>query len=268
MTKLGAQVEGRIWINRSMKDFVGEGRIELLEKIDELGSIAKAAKAMRMSYKAAWDAVDTMNNVSPHLLVTRVTGGKGGGGTQLTEYAHKLVDLFRSIEREHQHFLKRLNKQVEDFENFFQIMRGIHMQTSARNQFFGVIRSIKMGAVNSEVEIALKGNDKLVATLTANSLTELNLAEGSEVYALIKAPEIFLLRPDCGLHISARNCLLGTVREVRHGKVNAEVTLELAGGTVLKAVITHAALMDLGIQVDESLLAAFKASSIMLAVSA
>jgi len=268
MTKLGAQVEGRIWINRSMKDFVGEGRIELLEKIDELGSIAKAAKAMRMSYKAAWDAVDTMNNVSPHLLVTRVTGGKGGGGTQLTEYARKLVDLFRSIEREHQHFLKRLNKQVEDFENFFQIMRGIHMQTSARNQFFGVIRSIKMGAVNSEVEIALKGNDKLVATLTANSLTELNLAEGSEVYALIKAPEIFLLRPDCGLHISARNCLLGTVREVRHGKVNAEVTLELAGGTVLKAVITHAALMDLGIQVDESLLAAFKASSIMLAVSA
>ncbi|MEN9460641.1 MAG: hypothetical protein RIS84_661 [Pseudomonadota bacterium] len=268
MTKLGTQVEGRIWINRSMKDFVGEGRIELLEKIDELGSIAKAAKAMRMSYKAAWDAVDTMNNVSPHLLVTRVTGGKGGGGTQLTEYARKLVDLFRSIEREHQHFLKRLNKQVEDFENFFQIMRGIHMQTSARNQFFGVIRSIKMGAVNSEVEIALKGNDKLVATLTANSLTELNLAEGSEVYALIKAPEIFLLRPDCGLHISARNCLLGTVREIRHGKVNAEVTLELAGGTVLKAVITHAALMDLGIQVDESLLAAFKASSIMLAVSA
>jgi molybdate transport system regulatory protein len=268
MTKLGTQVEGRIWINRSMKDFVGEGRIELLEKIDELGSIAKAAKAMRMSYKAAWDAVDTMNNVSPHLLVTRVTGGKGGGGTQLTEYAHKLVDLFRSIEREHQHFLKRLNKQVEEFENFFQIMRGIHMQTSARNQFFGVIRSIKMGAVNSEVEIALKGNDKLVATLTANSLTELNLAEGSEVYALIKAPEIFLLRPDCGLHISARNCLLGTVREIRHGKVNAEVTLELAGGTVLKAVITHAALMDLGIQVDESLLAAFKASSIMLAVSA
>jgi molybdate transport system regulatory protein len=157
---------------------------------------------------------------------------------------------------------------VEEFENFFQIMRGIHMQTSARNQFFGVIRSIKMGAVNSEVEIALKGNDKLVATLTANSLTELNLAEGSEVYALIKAPEIFLLRPDCGLHISARNCLLGTVREIRHGKVNAEVTLELAGGTVLKAVITHAALMDLGIQVDESLLAAFKASSIMLAVSA
>lgn len=54
MTKLGTQVEGRIWIvDRSMKDFVGEGRIELLEKIDELGSIAKAAKAMRMSYKAA-----------------------------------------------------------------------------------------------------------------------------------------------------------------------------------------------------------------------
>ncbi|MDD2817008.1 MAG: TOBE domain-containing protein [Thiotrichaceae bacterium] len=268
MTKLGAQVEGRIWINRSTKDFVGQGRIELLEKIDELGSITKAAKAMGMSYKAAWDAIDTMNNVSPHLLVIRLTGGKGGGGTQLTEYARKLVTLFKNIEKEHQRFLKRLSKQVEDFENFFQIMRVISMQTSARNQFFGVIRNIKIGIVNSEIEITLKGNDKLVATLTADSLTELSLEEGSEVYALIKAPEIFLLRTDCGLHISARNCLLGTVREIRHGTVNAEVTLELAGGTVLKAVITHAALMDLGIQIGESLLAAFKASSVMLAVPA
>lgn len=268
MVKLETQVEGRIWINRAMKDFVGQGRIELLEKIEELGSITKAAKAMGMSYKSAWDSVDTMNNVSPHLLVTRTTGGKGGGGTQLTEYARKLVQLFRNIEKEHQRFLKRLSKQVEDFENFFQIMRVISMQTSARNQFFGVIRSIKVGVVNSEVDIALKGNDKLVATLTSDSITELNLAEGSEVYALIKAPEIFLLRIDSGLHISARNCLLGTVREIRHGNVNAEVTLELAGGTVLKAVITHAALMDLGVQIGESLFAAFKANSVMLAVPA
>lgn len=267
MVKLATQVEGRIWINRAMKDFVGQGRIELLEKIGELGSITKAAKAMGMSYKSAWDAVDTMNNMSPYLLVIRVSGGKGGGGTQLTAYAHKLVALFRTIEKEHQRFLKRLSKQVEDFENFFQIMRAINMQTSARNQFFGVIRSIKTGVVNSEVEVALKGHDKLVATLTSESLTDLSLAEGSEVYALIKAPEVFLLRTDSGLHISARNCLLGTVREIQHGRVNAEVTLELSGGTVLKAVITHAALMDLGIQIGEDLLAAFKASSVMLAVT-
>lgn len=261
------QVKGRIWINRSAKDFIGQGRVELLEKIAEFGSITKAAKAMGMSYKAAWDAVDSMNNLSPCVLVISVTGGKGGGGTRLTEYAHQLVEFFKTIEMEHQYFLQQLSKKVENFEGLLQTMRILNMKTSARNQFFGVIKNIKHGIINSEVEVTLKGNDKLVATLTSDSLQDLDLVEGKEVYALIKAPAIFLLRTDCGLNISARNCLLGAVREIRHGPINAEVTLELLGGTILKAVITHAALMDLGIQVGENLQAAFKASSIVLAVS-
>ncbi|WP_147073343.1 winged helix-turn-helix domain-containing protein, partial [Sulfuriferula plumbiphila] len=59
----------------------GKGRIELLEKIGELGSISAAAKALGLSYKAAWEAVEAMNNLSEAPLVERVAGGRHGGGT-------------------------------------------------------------------------------------------------------------------------------------------------------------------------------------------
>ena len=52
-----------------MGNFLGDKRIRLLEAIDQQGSISQAAKAVPMSYKAAWDAVDDMNNVAPQPLV-------------------------------------------------------------------------------------------------------------------------------------------------------------------------------------------------------
>ena len=58
------EIEGRIWFKKEGKNLLGNGRVELLEKIDEHGSISKASKAMKMSYKAAWDMVDAMNNLS------------------------------------------------------------------------------------------------------------------------------------------------------------------------------------------------------------
>lgn len=70
-------VEGRFWINKSEHNFLGQGRMELLMHIDKEGSITKAAKSMQMSYKAAWDAVDAMNNLSEFPLVESSKGGKG-----------------------------------------------------------------------------------------------------------------------------------------------------------------------------------------------
>ncbi|MBQ7676461.1 MAG: LysR family transcriptional regulator, partial [Campylobacter sp.] len=50
-------IKSRLWIEKDGKNFLGHGKVELLEKIKEHGSINAAAKAMKMSYKAAWDAV-------------------------------------------------------------------------------------------------------------------------------------------------------------------------------------------------------------------
>ena len=75
-------INGRLWINKSEHNFLGQGRMELLMHIEQEGSITKAAKAMKMSYKAAWDAVDAMNNLSEFPLVASAKGGKGAWSTR------------------------------------------------------------------------------------------------------------------------------------------------------------------------------------------
>lgn len=82
--KAGIELHGSIWMTVGGANLGGPGRIELLSRIADCGSITQAAKAIGMSYKAAWDAIDTMNNLAGEPLVERVTGGRGGGGTRLT----------------------------------------------------------------------------------------------------------------------------------------------------------------------------------------
>lgn len=110
-TNSDAQVWGRVWVTRNGKNFIGHGRVELLKKIGELGSISKAAKSMKMSYKAAWDAVDTMSNVFGQAVVITNTGGKGGGGAQLTPKAHEVIAAFEQLEIQHVQMLQTLTKE-------------------------------------------------------------------------------------------------------------------------------------------------------------
>src|SRR5512144_269203 len=67
---------------RGGETFLGGDRIALLEAIDRQGSITRAARAVGVSYKTAWDAVDAMNNVAGSPLVSRSVGGRGGGGAR------------------------------------------------------------------------------------------------------------------------------------------------------------------------------------------
>jgi molybdate transport system regulatory protein len=58
-----------------------------------------------MSYKHAWDAVDAMNNLSEQPLVQRRTGGRHGGGTELTDEGRRLIAVYETAEQEHRKFL-------------------------------------------------------------------------------------------------------------------------------------------------------------------
>jgi molybdate transport system regulatory protein len=77
---------------------IGPGKIELLERIAEQGSIAGGARKMRMSYKRAWDLVVELNAIFNKPLVAAQTGGKHGGGTQLTPTGLAVVSRFRAAE--------------------------------------------------------------------------------------------------------------------------------------------------------------------------
>lgn len=77
---------------------LGPGKVTLLEKIAESGSISAAARAMNMSYKHAWDLIEEMNVLFGKPLVSTQTGGKDGGGAQLTAMGQAVVTRFRAIE--------------------------------------------------------------------------------------------------------------------------------------------------------------------------
>ena len=79
---------------------IGPGKIQLLEKIQEFGSISAAGRAMNMSYKRAWDLVDEINRICRQPAVDRQTGGKNGGGAALTPFGLSLVARYRKIERD------------------------------------------------------------------------------------------------------------------------------------------------------------------------
>ena len=97
------QADGRFWLTLNGRNFLGRGRVELLQRIRETGSISKAAKAMKMSYKAAWDAVDAMNSAWGSTLVE-----SGPAGSRLTPEAEHLIARFQQAEARHAAFMQTL----------------------------------------------------------------------------------------------------------------------------------------------------------------
>jgi molybdate transport system regulatory protein len=86
-------------INLDPEGRIGPGKIDLLEQIASFGSISAAARAMEMSYKRAWDLVEELNSLFGKPLVSAQTGGRKGGGAQLTPFGLAVVTRFRAIER-------------------------------------------------------------------------------------------------------------------------------------------------------------------------
>lgn len=244
----------------------GKGRIELLEKIAELGSIASAAKALGLSYKAAWEAVEGMNNLAATPLVARVSGGKSVGGTVLTPFGLQALSAFQRLEGEYQRFLEALQGH-DDFEQFFRLMRRFDMKTSARNEFLGRVKVVKKGAVNAEVVLDIGNGLALVAIITNESVDNLGLAPGVEAYALIKAPWVIVTAADSPIKTSARNTLCGVVTRCQTGAVNGEVIIELESGKSIAAIITNESIESLQLKKGVRACALIKASHIILAVS-
>jgi molybdate transport system regulatory protein len=99
-------LRGHIWLEGSEGTFLGYGRIALLERIREYGSITKAAKALEMPYRKAWLLIDSMNRQVPKPFVVTSSGGKKGGGTRVTPEGEKAIEIFWKIHNKFQKFLK------------------------------------------------------------------------------------------------------------------------------------------------------------------
>ncbi len=259
-------VQGDLWLGRKGKAFLSANRIDLLESVDRLGSITRAAQDIGLSYKAAWDAVDAMSNLADRPLMIRATGGQHGGGSQLTEHGRELVRLYRLLQSGYQRLLAQMQAQVHDFDKLNELIKAITMKTSARNQLRGTVKSVHKGAVNADVILDIGDGLEIFANITNEAVEDLGLKPGRAAVALIKASFI-LLSPDPDIRISARNRLRGSVTAVIPGAVNCEIKLQLPGARVLTAIVTSDAVEELGLVKGAASTALIKASHIMIAVN-
>ncbi len=138
------------------------------------------------------------------------------------------------------------------------------MKTSARNQFVGKVVAVRRGAVNDEIELAIAGDERIVATVTRESTESLGLAPGREAFALVKASSVILMVDGDTARLSTRNRLAGQVARIEPGAVNAEVLVDLPGGGSVAAIVTIESARKLDLKPGRPVTALFKASSVIV----
>ena len=102
----GFQIKGRLWLEKEGETFLSWGRVVLLERIRDLGSIAAAARSLNMAYSHAWGLVAKMNRLAGEELVARTFGGKKGGRAWLTPAGEAAVANFWELVAEFRQWLE------------------------------------------------------------------------------------------------------------------------------------------------------------------
>jgi molybdate transport system regulatory protein len=224
--------ESDLWLSLGGEAFLAGNRLALLEQIAATGSITKAGKAVGISYRTAWDAVDRLNADSDQPLVERNAGGRQGGGTRLTAHGRALLEMYRAYREEHGRFLGNLRKNIRDFDRFRLLARRMSLKVSARNQLWGRVESIRKNGLKARIALRLGKSEIVQAEITRAGLEALGLEPGDEAYGLIKANWITLTdRPAASG--SKVNSLKGKVQAVDRGKEEVEITFLTAGGIPL-----------------------------------
>ena len=234
-------------------------RLALLEQIAEQGSITRAAKAAGLSYKAAWDAIDELNNLSEQPLVSRSVGGKGGGGARLTPAGERLLALQRRLQALQMQLLQAAGDDAD-----LELLGRLMLRTSARNQLTGRVHAIHAQGHNDLITIELPGGKHLQALITHDSTENLQLSAGSSVVALIKAGWLELQPLSQPVDVE-RNALEGRIEQVLPGNDGpSEVRVSLANGQTLCASVEPERLATLAVAVGDPVRAQFAASQVLL----
>lgn len=244
-----------------------ERLVTLLRAIECCGSLNQAAKQVGLSYKGAWQILERANNLAPKALLSTSTGGSKGGGTLLTESGKQLLQLFDSLQQQHQAFLQQLNAQLFNNTEYFLLLKPLSIKTSATNQLFGTVLAIQPGAVQTEVAMGLKDGTRMIACITHAELQGLLLKADDAVVIMINAHDI-MLREETGEAIfSACNTVPGTVIRIQQDPVDSLVVLRLEGGDTLCANLTLQSIQALGLAVGTRINAVINSHSLMLGVA-
>lgn len=234
-------------------------RIALLQHIAEQGSITRAAKSAGLSYKAAWDAIDELNNLAQQPLVVRSVGGKGGGGARLSSEGERVLRLYQKLQ-----VLQAQVLETAEEASDLGLLGRLMLRTSARNQLHGKVVAIETQGRNDRVRLELAAGLVIDTQITHDSTLRLELQIGTEVVALIKAGWLDLLGMD-HQPTAGTNCLEGRIEEILDAEDGpSEVRISLPNGQTLCALAEPLHLQTLGLGVGKPLQVQFAPSNVLL----
>lgn len=174
----------KAWIEYNNKPLIGKGGAEILQTIQKLNSISKAAENLQMSYRYVWNYIQEIQQTLGEQIVETYKGGKqGGGGAKLTDLGKNLLEEYRQVESYMGEVLANQGK-LE--------VKGLKL--SARNQFKGKVVGLEKGVITAKVKVEVTMPVTITAVITKEAVEELGIKEGDEVSAIVKSTEIMIAK--------------------------------------------------------------------------
>ncbi len=234
-------------------------RIDILRRIGNAGSISEAARAVGVSYKAAWQALETLSNLAGTPLLAKAVGGRGGGGALLTDAGKQVLRAADLLGAARADVFARLARETGvDWAAASMAVSGL--RTSMRNQLPCTVLALKMRAATVRVELGLADQTSVFSRITRESAELLGLQPGRSVIALCKATAVEIASEIAPLE--GRNLLHGRVSRASRSANGGEMSLVLTGG--LQLVGFSAA--DHGLKSSASAMASVDESGVVIAV--
>ena len=236
-------------------------RIEVLRQIGQTGSISQAAREAGISYKAAWQAIDTLTNLTGVTLVEKVVGGVGGGGAKLTDEGARLLQIAGVLEMKRQEVLNRF--QGDHIDAVDARFSHLSIRTSMRNYLPCRVKGLKMSG--QIVRVCLEVNDDLpvlIARITRTSAELLALKPGNQVVAMCKATAVKVFDEINSADLSSANQFCGRVARISSGDREDEVTMEIMSGLQLVGF----APAERKIQLNDQVFASVDESAVVVAL--
>ena len=154
---------------------------------------------------------------------------------------------------------------IQQVAKYF-IERESSRKTSARNSFFGKIRAIRKGDIQTKVEMITVGGDMVTTVITNDSLSRLGLKTGSLITAEVKAPWVILQKSDREPESTAENRFAGTVVRINRGEITTEYVVRISDGTKLCSVVTTKNVDQMGLKAGDRVWVIFNSFSVVLHV--
>ena len=241
-------------------------RIDILRGIGRSGSISQAARDAGVSYKAAWQAIDTLTNLAGVVLVDKAVGGSGGGGASLTLQGRQLLHLARSLDDARARVQQQW--QASSGAGLGLAATPLALRTSMRNQLPATVLAIDTVGPVSRIRLDLGAEQSISARITRESVELLGLVAGMRTVALFKATAVRIRRAKAADARAAtgprKNLLAGKATGVQRGGDGDEVAMALAAG----GQIVGFALAGTDVRVRHRVTAEVDESAVVVALAA